>query len=237
MSDKGIRLKAKTQTIRKNDTYTPPSKEEFLKMREPSKKEDTPKKIFLNIDGHCLINVDDISHIGIEKVTTLGSCEDLAKITDPNEKIKVKTVYMVKIQSSSGFVLWSSNAGDKAEITHLYYRIHEILKKYGITIQYVGLNPLNSDCKRRNFMMFNQDPMPSTTFISIRNRLILNVNEILTISIVKEKEDEYFVQAQMKTGVIENLHTAFNSIEKAENFYLEVQNALFDLDTVRMIGI
>ena len=85
--------------------------------------------------------------------------------------------------------------------------------------------------------MFNQEPMPGTTFLSIRYRLILNVNEILTISIVKEKEDEYFVQAQMKTGVIENLHTAFNSIEKAENFYLEVQNALFDLDTVRMIGI
>lgn len=30
-------------------------------MREPSKKEDTPKKIFLNIDGYHLINVDDIS--------------------------------------------------------------------------------------------------------------------------------------------------------------------------------
>ena len=86
-------------------------------------------------------------------------------------------------------------------------------------------------------MMFIEETMPGTTFLSIRNRLILNVNEILTISIVKEKEDEYFVQAQMKTGVIENLHTAFNSIEKAENFYLEVQNALFDLDTVRMIGI
>lgn len=86
-------------------------------------------------------------------------------------------------------------------------------------------------------MMFIEETMPGTTFLSIRYRLILNVNEILTISIVKEKEDEYFVQAQMKTGVIENLHTAFNSIEKAENFYLEVQNALFDLDTVRMIGI
>ena len=86
-------------------------------------------------------------------------------------------------------------------------------------------------------MMFIEEAMPGTTFLSIRNRLILNVNEILTIAIVKEKEDEYFVQAQMKTGVIENLHTAFNSIEKAENFYLEVQNALFDLDTVRMIGI
>lgn len=86
-------------------------------------------------------------------------------------------------------------------------------------------------------MLFNQEPMPGTTFLSIRNRLILNVNEILTISIVKEKEDEYFVQAQMKTGVIENLHSAFDSMEKAENFYVEVKNALFDLDTVRMIGI
>lgn len=221
MNDRVIRLKAKTQTIRKNDTYTPPLKEEYLKMREPSKKEDTPKKIFLNIDGHCLINVDDISHVGIEKITTSGS----------------RIVYTVRIRSSSGFSLWSSDVGDKEEITHLYYRIHEILKKYGITTQYVGLNPLISDCKRRNFTMFNQEPMPGTTFLSIRYRLILNVNEILTISIVKEKEDEYFVQAQMKTGVIENLHTAFNSIEKAENFYLEVQNALFDLDTVRMIGI
>lgn len=35
MDDRVIRLKAKTQTIRKNDTYTPPLKEEFLKMREP----------------------------------------------------------------------------------------------------------------------------------------------------------------------------------------------------------
>ena len=86
-------------------------------------------------------------------------------------------------------------------------------------------------------MLFNQEPMPCTTFLDIRNRLILNVNEILTIAIVKEKEDEYFVQAQMKTGVIENLHSAFDSMEKAENFYVEVKNALFDLDTVRMIGI
>lgn len=86
-------------------------------------------------------------------------------------------------------------------------------------------------------MLFNQEPMPCTTFLSIRNRLILNVNEILTIAIVKEKEDEYFVQAHMKTGVIENLHSAFDSLEKAENFYVEVKNALFDLDTVRMIGI
>ena len=86
-------------------------------------------------------------------------------------------------------------------------------------------------------MLFNQEPMPSITFLRIRNRLILNVNEILTIAIVKEKEDEYFVQAQMKTGVIENLHSAFDSMEKAENFYVEVKNALFDLDTVRMIGI
>lgn len=82
-------------------------------------------------------------------------------------------------------------------------------------------------------MLFNQDPI----FLSIRNRLILNVNEILTIAIVKEKDDAYFVQAQLKTGVIENLHSAFDSIEKAENFYVEVKNALFDLDTVRMIGI
>ena len=36
-------------------------------MRESSKKEDTPKKIFLNIDGYCLIDVDDISYVGIEK--------------------------------------------------------------------------------------------------------------------------------------------------------------------------
>ena len=129
MNDRVIRLKAKTQTIRKNDTYTPPLKEEYLKMREPSKKEDTPKKIFLNIDGHHLINVDDISYVGIEKVTTLGSCEDLAKITDPNEKIRTKTMYMVKIRSSSGFALWSSDAGDKEKITRLYYRIHEILKE------------------------------------------------------------------------------------------------------------
>lgn len=136
---KGIRLK--TKTIRKNDMHAPPSKEEFLKSREPSKKEDTPKKIFLNIDGHRLINVDDISNVGIEKVITLGSCEDLAKITDPNEKIRTKTVYTVKIRSSSGFTLWSSDVGDKAEITHLYYRIHEILKNYGISINYVEFEP------------------------------------------------------------------------------------------------
>lgn len=141
MDDRVIRLKAKMQTIRKNDTYTPPLKEEFLKMREPSKKEYTPKKIFLNIDGHCLIDVDDISHVGIEKIITLGSCEDLAKITDPNEKIRTKTVYMVKIRSSNGYVLWSSDVGDKVEITHLYYRIHEILKNYGIAIQYVEFEP------------------------------------------------------------------------------------------------
>lgn len=141
MDDRVIRLKAKTQTIRKNDTYTPPLKDEFLKMREPSKKENTPKKIFLNIDGHCLINVDDISYVGIEKGTTLGSYEDLAKITDPNEKIRVKTVYSVNIRSSNGYVLWSSDIGDKVEITHLYYRIHEILKNYGITIQYVEFEP------------------------------------------------------------------------------------------------
>lgn len=82
-----------------------------------------------------------------------------------------------------------------------------------------------------------QEPMPGTTFLNIRNRLILNVNEILTIVIVKESDDEYFVQAQMKTGSIEKLHSAFDSIEKAENFYIEVQNALFDLDTVDMITI
>lgn len=61
MNDRVIRLKAKTQAIRKNDMYAPPLKEGFLKMRDPSKKEDTPKKIFLNIDGYRLINVDDIS--------------------------------------------------------------------------------------------------------------------------------------------------------------------------------
>ena len=110
-------------------------------MREPSKKEDTPKKIFLNIDGQCLINVDDIAYVGIENVTTLESCEDLAKITDPNEKIRTKTVYMVKIRSSNGYVLWYSDVGDKAEITHLYYRIHEILKNYGISIKYVEFEP------------------------------------------------------------------------------------------------
>lgn len=86
-------------------------------------------------------------------------------------------------------------------------------------------------------MLFNQKPMPCTTFLDIRNRLTLNVNEILTIVIVKESEDEYSVQAQMKTGVIVKLHSAFDSLEKAENFYVEVKNALFDLDTVRMIGI
>lgn len=86
-------------------------------------------------------------------------------------------------------------------------------------------------------MLFNQEPMPGTTFLAIRNRLILNVNEILTITIVKEDENGYFVQAQMKTGGIERLHSAFDSIEKAENFYAEVQNALFDLDTVDMICI
>lgn len=235
MNDKVIRLQARMR--HKNDTYSPPLKEEILKMREPSKKEDTPKKIFLNIDGHCLINVDDISYVGIEKGIAMRSSEEIAKDTDLNEKIRSKIVYSVKIRSSSGFILWSSNAGDKEEITHLYYRIHEILKKYGITTQYVEFEPSNSDCKRRNFMMFIEEAMPGTTFLSIRNRLILNVNEILTIAIVKEKEDEYFVQAHMKTGVIENLHSAFDSMEKAENFYIEVQNALFDLDTVRMIGI
>lgn len=125
MNDRVIRLKAKMQTVRKNDTYAPPSKEGFLKMREPSKKEDTPKKIFLNIDGCCLINLDDISYVGIEKVTTSGS----------------RIVYTVSIRSSSRCLLWSSNVGDKEEITHLYYRIHEILKKYGISINYVEFEP------------------------------------------------------------------------------------------------
>lgn len=86
-------------------------------------------------------------------------------------------------------------------------------------------------------MMFIEETMPGTTFLTIRNRLMVNVNEILTISIVKEKDDEYFVQAHMKSGVIVNLHTSFKTLEKAENFYVEVKNALFDLDTVRMIGI
>lgn len=138
MSDKLIHLRARMR--HKNDTYVPPKKDEFIKMREPSKssKEDkSPKKTFLSIDGHCLINVDDISHVGIEKVTTLGSCKELAKITDPNEMIPTKTVYTVKIRSSNGFILWSSDAGDKEEITHLYYKIREILKNYGISIEYV----------------------------------------------------------------------------------------------------
>ena len=125
MNDRVIRLEAKMQTVRKNDTYAPPSKEGFLKMREPSKKEDTPKKIFLNIDGCCLINLDDISYVGIEKVTTSGS----------------RIVYTVSIRSSSRCLLWSSNVGDKEEITHLYYRIHEILKSYGISINYVEFEP------------------------------------------------------------------------------------------------
>ena len=125
MNDRVIRLKAKMQTTRKNDTYAPPLKEEFLKMRESSKKEDIPKKIFLNIDGCCLINLDDISYVGIEKVTTSGS----------------RIVYTVSIRSSSRCLLWSSNVGDKEEITHLYYRIHEILKSYGISINYVEFEP------------------------------------------------------------------------------------------------
>lgn len=136
---KGIRLKAKMNTIRKNDPYAPTLKEGFLKMREPSKKEDTPKKIFLNIDGHHLINVDDISYVGIEKGTVLRSHEDIAEITDSS--IRVKNVYMVKIRSSFGYLLWSSDVGDKEEITHLYYRIQEILKNYGISINYVEFEP------------------------------------------------------------------------------------------------
>ena len=86
-------------------------------------------------------------------------------------------------------------------------------------------------------MLFNQELMPGTTFLNIRNRLILNVNEIMSIFIVKENEDKYSVQAQMKTGFTVDLHSAFDSNEKAENFYVEVKNALYDLDTVRMISI
>lgn len=123
MNDKVIRLQARMR--HKNDTYTPPSKEGFLKMREPSKKEDTPKKIFLNIDGCCLINVDDISYVGIEKAAASGS----------------GIMYTVKIRSSNGFIHWSSDVGDKVEITHLYYMIHEILKNYGISINYVEFEP------------------------------------------------------------------------------------------------
>lgn len=48
---------------------------------------------------------------------------------------------MIKIRSSNGYLLWSSDAGDKVEITHLYYRIQEILKKYGIPIQYAEFEP------------------------------------------------------------------------------------------------
>lgn len=91
-----------------------------------------PKKTFLNIDGECLINVDDISYVGIEKGTTLGSCEELAKITDPNERIRTKTVYTVKIRSSSGFILWSSDPGNEKEITDLFHTIHKTLKNYGL---------------------------------------------------------------------------------------------------------
>lgn len=137
MNDKVIRLQARMR--HNNDAYVPPKKDEFIKMREPSnsfKEDKPPKKIFLNIDGYCLINVDDIAYVGIEKGTTLGSCEDLAKITDPNERIPTKTAYTVKIRSSSGYLLWSSDAGDKVEITNLYHRIQEILKKYGFTTQY-----------------------------------------------------------------------------------------------------
>lgn len=52
-----------------------------------------------------------------------------------------KIVHTVKIRSSSGFIIWSSDIGDKVEITHLYYRIHEILKNYGISINYVESEP------------------------------------------------------------------------------------------------
>lgn len=133
MNDKVIRLQARMR--HNNDAYVPPKKDEFIKMREPSKssKEDKPpKKTFLNIDGYCLINVDDISYVGIEKGTTLGSCEELAKITDPNERIRTKTVYTVKIRSSSGFILWSSDPGNEKEITDLFHTIHKILKNYGL---------------------------------------------------------------------------------------------------------
>ena len=44
-------------------------------------------------------------------------------------------------------------------------------------------------------------------------------------------------EKEMKARLIMNLHSAFDSLEKAENFYVEVKNALFDLDTVRMISI
>ncbi len=138
MNDKVIRLMARMR--HNNDAYVPPKKDEFIKMRGPSKsskKEDTPKKTFLSIDRYCLINVDDIAYVGIEKEISFGSCEDLAKITDPNERIPKKAVYTVKIKSSNGFILWSSDAGDKEEITHLYYKIREILKNYGISIEYV----------------------------------------------------------------------------------------------------
>lgn len=86
-------------------------------------------------------------------------------------------------------------------------------------------------------MLSNKEPMPGTTFLNIRNRVMLNVNEILAITISKEKDDEYYVQAHMKNGVVVRLRSSFDSREKAENFYIEVKNALFDLDTVRMIGI
>lgn len=86
-------------------------------------------------------------------------------------------------------------------------------------------------------MLSNKEPMPGTTFLTIRNRLMVNVNEILTISIVKENDEEYFVQAYMKSSEIVKLHTAYKSLKEAESFYVEVKNALFDLDTVRMIGI
>lgn len=133
MNDKVVRLK--TRMRHNNNAYSPPKKDEFIKMRDPSKssKEDKhPKKTFLNIDEYCLINVDDIAYVGIEKGTTLGSCEELAKITDPNERIRTKTVYTVKIRSSSGFILWSSDPGNEKEITDLFHTIHKILKNYGL---------------------------------------------------------------------------------------------------------
>lgn len=86
-------------------------------------------------------------------------------------------------------------------------------------------------------MLSIQQSMPGTTFLNIRNRIILNVNEILYIDITMKDANAFFVQAHTKTGDTINLHTPFDSLEKAENFYVEVKNALFDLDTVRMIGI
>lgn len=86
-------------------------------------------------------------------------------------------------------------------------------------------------------MLSNKEPMPGTTFLNIRNRIILNVNEIQYIDIIMKDANAFFVQAHTKTRDTINLHTPFNSLEKAENFYIEIKNALFDLDTVHMIEI